>query len=118
MSHVYEDNAGVLLWRGSEAAACPTLFKNRTDLHRRELCFSRKTTQPVHQRGSVAWRIARVATFTAGAEGTGEYRTSEEVGDQVRLRPAWPTSQDAARLGRASLLPTGDRPAFLFPERR
>ena len=57
-AHGYEDNAGVLSWRGSEAAACP----DQSDLHRQQICFSRKTTQPVYRRGSVAWRIARVAT--------------------------------------------------------
>lgn len=116
-AHGYEDNAGVLLGRGSEVAACPTRFLNRTDLHRQEHCFSRMTTRRVHRRGSVAWRIARrvtLATFTARARVSGEYRTSKEAGERVRLRPAPPTLQDG-RAGRRAPAPTGDYRAFLFP---
>ena len=54
MRNVYEDHAGVLLWRGPEVAACP----DQSDLHRQELCFSRKSTELVYRRGSVAWRLA------------------------------------------------------------
>ena len=99
-------------------AACPTRFTNRTDLHRREISFSRKTTKLVHRRGSVAWRLA-LATFTARAKGGGQYRTSKEVQDPVRLRPqaGLATSQDSAGWKRASLL-TGDRLTFLFSRKR
>ncbi|MDN5697254.1 MAG: hypothetical protein L0G70_04670, partial [Rubrobacter sp.] len=57
-AYPYEDHAGVLSWRGSEVAACP----DQSDLHRQELCFSRKTTELIYRRRSVAWRIACVAT--------------------------------------------------------
>ena len=136
------DNAGVLLWRGSEVAAC--LLRRR---RRQQVRFSRKTTRLIHRRGAVAWRLAgftdftargcaspgrprtvpawrtpvawrlaRVATFTARADGRGEYRTTKEVEDLVRLRPSFarpPVMQRAVR--RASAQPVGNYRAFLFP---
>lgn len=104
------DNAGVTGWRSSEVAACP----DQSDLHRQELCFSRKTTKLIYRRRSVAWRIARVATFTARVEGGGGYRTPREVPARVRHRPAPPTLQDGRAVRRAPA-PTGDYRAFLLP---
>lgn len=123
MSHVYEDNAGPLLWRGSEMAACPTRFTNRTDDQRQQDLFSLKTSK----RGTGGCP-GSVAVRPQGSLGdlhrqSGRWRRIPYPGGSPRpgaryrasLHPSFARLPVMRRASSASSLPVGEYRAFLFP---